>query len=356
MFPAQAIALEVLKHNPEAEVLFAGAGLNHNRFFNRSEFKWEHVPSMTIFHPNLINILRCPFLLCKGLLKSIKLMRSFRPDLLVGFGSFHAAPLIIAAKLCRVPIVLFEANAYPGRVNRWFSRWAKWCAIYFPDASSKLKARTYLIHMPFWRGMLKCNEDVTREQALSYMRLRQDKKTLLIFGGSQGATCINQWVSEAITELSTDREHLQVVHITGNNEIAECLRKTYERLNIEACVKDFEKHMHLVWPGIDLAVCRAGAGSIAEQINYEVPSILIPYPHATNNHQLKNGRFMSETVKGAHLLTEEDSNPDKLKDILQTMLDSNSNQLNEMRESISNYKKVSARTSLSSLIMQELAS
>ncbi|MCB1117879.1 MAG: UDP-N-acetylglucosamine--N-acetylmuramyl-(pentapeptide) pyrophosphoryl-undecaprenol N-acetylglucosamine transferase [Chlamydiia bacterium] len=354
LFPAQAIAAEVMKNMPGAEVLFAGAGLGQNRYFDHKEFNYEHVSSMTIFQPNLINIVRCPFLILQGLCQSIKLMRSFRPDLVVGFGSFHSAPLVIAAKLFRVPIVLFEANSYPGRVNRWFSRWARWVAIYFPDAANKLKARTYLIKMPFWRGVFERSEEVTREQSLSYLGFKGDKKTLLIFGGSQGAACINQWVAEAISELAVDRSELQVMHITGNGDVTTHLRNTYSRLNIEAVVKDFEKNMHLVWPGIDLAVCRAGAGSIAEQINYEVPSVLIPYPHATNNHQFHNGQFMVETVRGAKLLTEQDSDATKLKDILQTLLVSSRNHLDEMRDSIAKYKKISVRASLSSLIMQEL--
>ncbi|MCP5491549.1 MAG: UDP-N-acetylglucosamine--N-acetylmuramyl-(pentapeptide) pyrophosphoryl-undecaprenol N-acetylglucosamine transferase [Chlamydiales bacterium] len=361
LFPAQAIAAEVMKNMPGAEVLFAGAGLKQNRYFEHKEFNYEHVSSMTIFQPNLINIVRCPFLILQGICQSVKLMRSFKPNLVVGFGSFHSAPLVIAAKLCRIPLVLFEPNAYPGRVNRWFSRWARWVAIYFPDAAKQLKARTYLIKMPFWRGVFERAEEVTREQSLSYLGLKGDKKTLLIFGGSQGAASINQWVAEAISELAIDRSELQVIHITGNADVATNLRNSYSRLNIESVVKDFEKNMHLVWPGVDLAVCRAGAGSIAEQINYEVPGVLIPYPHATNNHQLHNGQFMAETVKGAKLLTEQDSDATKLKDILQTLLVSSGGHpgemkdwLGEMKESIAKYKKISARTSLSSLIMQEL--
>lgn len=354
LFPAQAIAAEIMKNMPEAQVLFAGAGLKQNRYFDHKEFTCEHVSSMTIFQPNLLNIVRCPFLLLKGLCESIKLMRSYKPKLVVGFGSFHAAPLVIAAKICRVPIVLFEANAYAGRVNRWFSRWARWVGIYFPDASKKLKARTYLIKMPFWRGVFERSEEMTREQSLSYLGLKESKKTLLIFGGSQGAASINQWVAEAITDLSIDRSELQVVHITGKADVTTHLRNVYARLNIDSVVKDFEKNMHLVWPGIDLAVCRAGAGSIAEQINYEVPSILIPYPHAANNHQLRNGEFMADTVKGARLLTEHDSDAMKLKDILQSLLVSNSNHLDLMKKSIETYKKISTRSSLSTLIMQEL--
>ena len=121
-----------------------------------------------------------------------------------------------------------------------------------------------------------------------------------------------------------------------------------------ATVKEFEKHMHLVWPGIDLAICRAGAGSIAEQINYEVPGILIPYPHASNDHQARNGHFMSDIVKGADLLKEKDATAAKLTEKLQALLQTESNQLSSMQKSIHDYKQVVTRSLLTDLIKDEM--
>lgn len=354
LFPAQAVAVELINQMPDVELVFAGAGLKTNRYFDRKKFSFRHISSTTIFQRNLINLVRCPFLILKGLTQGLRLMRSFKPDLVIGFGSFHTMPVLLAAKLCRVPIALFEANAYPGRVNRLFSRWAKWVAIYFPDASSHLKARTYLIKMPFWRGMLEKTETVTRAQSLSYLGLKQQKKTILIFGGSQGAASINQIVAGAVAELSIDKSHVQIVHITGSNEASAELTSIYSRLGINAAVKEFEKHMHLVWPCVDIAISRAGAGSIAEQINYEVPSILIPYPHAANNHQVRNGKFMADTVRGATVLKEPDADATKLCDILHMLLHSKSNYLETMKESISEYKKITKRISLTELVKDEL--
>ena len=354
LFPAQAIAVEVMSKLPHVEVLFAGAGLKNNRFFDKKQFSYCQIPSTTIFQRNIFNLIKAPFKLLNGILKGLKLICSFKPDLVVGFGSFHSMPILAAAKFKNIPIVLFEANAYPGRVNRVFSRWAKWCAIYFPDAAHALKTHTHLADMPFWRGLLKRAESVTREDSRSYMRLSENKKTLLIFGGSQGAASINAVVCESLAELGVEKEAFQIFHITGSKQAEEEMREVYTRLRIHACVKDFEKHMHLVWPGIDLAICRAGAGSIAEQINYGVPSILIPYPHASGDHQMRNGRFMAHTVRGAHLIPEPSIKSKHVTETLIQLLATESNQLDDMRDSIDKFKKVTKRSSLAQLIVKEL--
>ncbi len=354
LFPAQAIAVEVINKLPDVEVLFAGSGLKTNRFFDRKRFSCYQVSSTTIFQRNIFNLIKAPFQILKGIFDGFSLMRSFKPSLVVGFGSFHTLPILVAAKLCKVPIVLFEANAYPGRVNRLFSRWAKWCAIYFPEAEHRLKTQTILAQMPFWRGLLEKAETVTREQSRAYLGLNKDKKTLLIFGGSQGASSINQVVAESLGELDIDRKDLQIIHITGSAYAARELRGIYQRMGINSIVKDFEIHMHLVWPGVDLAICRAGAGAIAEQINYEVPSILIPYPHASGDHQMRNGKYMANTVRGAKLISESDIGVKRLSELLTTLLATESSQLAKMRASIVDYKRLTERRCLSQLILEEL--
>ena len=282
-------------------------------------------------------------------------MRSFKPDLVVGFGSFHTAPVLFAAVLYKVPLVLFEANAVPGRVNKLFSRFSKWCATYFPDAAKHLKAKSYLTQMPFWHGRIKKSEGVTQAESRAYLGLHPDKTTLLVFGGSQGAASINRMVTQALTELDIDKTELQIIHITGSTEAAREVHEIYARMGITHKSKGFESHMHLVWPGVDLAISRAGAGSIAEQINYEVPSILIPYPYSAKDHQNCNGRYMAETVKGAAVINDSDIKVQKLTEILGQLLDTESNKLHQMRESIGTYKQITRRHSLTQLILEELA-
>ncbi len=370
LFPAQAIAVEILGKKPNVELLFAGSGLKNNRFFDKSRFTkqsdedcskykchFENISSATIIRRNLFQLVKAPFKLIKGIFESVALFRSFRPDFVVGFGSFHTFPLLVVATFKKVPFVLFEPNAYPSRVNRLFSKWAKWTAIYFPDVRCHLKSPCRLIQMPFWRGLLEKAKKVSREEALSYLTLSAKRKTLLIFGGSQGALSINQLVSETFVELEIDKNELQVVHITGNTQATKEMDALYKRLGIRAKVKDFELHMHLIWPGIDLAICRAGAGSSAELINYSVPSILYPYRYAANDHQKLNGKIMKDKVKGAITQEENSESPGNLRGLLQTLLDSNTNQLANMRDSIKSYsqRKVESRPAFSQLILEEVS-
>lgn len=355
IFPAQAVATEILTHLPESEILFAGSGLKTNRYFDGERFPFRQIASTTIFQSNIFNLIKAPFKCLKGIWEAVALMRSFKPDLVVGFGSFHSAPVLCAALLYKVPIVLFEANAVPGRVNKLFSPFAKWCATYFPDAGNHLKAKSYLTQMPFWHGRIQKSSGVTKAESRAYLGLHPEKTTLLIFGGSQGAASINRMVTQALFELDIDKSDLQIIHITGSNEAAHEVHEIYSRMGITHKSKGFESHMHLVWPGVDLAISRAGAGSIAEQIKYEVPSILIPYPYATKDHQNCNGRYMAETVKGAAIISDSDVQVQKLTEILGQMLDSESNKLHQMRASIGTYKQVTRRHSLTHLILEELA-
>ena len=355
VFPAQAIATEILSHLPESEVLFAGAGLKTNRYFDGERFHFCQIASTTIFQSNIFNLIKAPFKMLKGIWEAMALMRSFKPDLVVGFGSFHTAPVLCAAVLHKVPLVLFEANAVPGRVNKLFSRFSKWCATYFPAAGKHLKAKSYLTEMPFWHGRIQKSESVTKGDSRAYLGLHPEKTTLLVFGGSQGAASINSMVTQALADLDIDKSELQIIHITGSNEAAHEVHEIYARMGITHKSKGFESHMHLVWPGVDLAISRAGAGSIAEQINYEVPSILIPYPYATKDHQSCNGRYMVETVRGGTLIDDSDLKVQKLTELLGQLLDTNTNKLHQMRTSIGTYKQITRRHSLTHLILEELA-
>ncbi len=247
--------------------------MNTNSFFDRACFNYEQINSATFSISNPLKLLRGSGHILKGVRQSQKIIRSFDPDIVVGFGSFYTLPLLVAAKLQNIPIVLHEQNAIPGKVNRLFSRFAHTTAITFPETANMLQGNARHVRFPI-RPRL---ED---EDPWSYFGLEKGRLTLLVFGGSQGARRLNELFVEALPQLSG----FQVLHFTGNFPVGDI----YQKLGIPHCVKAFEPKIHLAMQIADLAVTRAGAGTIAELIEYETPAILIPFPFAAENHQEKN--------------------------------------------------------------------
>ncbi|MES2345923.1 MAG: UDP-N-acetylglucosamine--N-acetylmuramyl-(pentapeptide) pyrophosphoryl-undecaprenol N-acetylglucosamine transferase [Chlamydiota bacterium] len=332
LFPAQALAQELQALG--LEVRFAGHGLSSNRYFNKEEFTYDDVSSATPYNKN---VLKAAFEISKGLKKSLKIVRSFKPDIVVGFGSFHSFPVLLATLFFKVPVVVFEANSIPGKVNRFFSRFAYLSAVHFPEAGLKLFGKMREVAMPLWKGVRS-----TQERARDYFSLDVKKDTLLVFGGSQGALSINTLLFETAPHFAGE---FQVIHFTGDKNSLEEMKRRYEELNISACVKEFEPRMDLAWQAATMAVCRSGAATLAELIEYEVPAILLPYPHAADDHQRKNAECMEKTG-GAFCFRDTES----FLDIFIRCKKENS----IMQQAIRAFKQGENKSSLSSLINEVL--
>jgi UDP-N-acetylglucosamine--N-acetylmuramyl-(pentapeptide) pyrophosphoryl-undecaprenol N-acetylglucosamine transferase len=179
--------------------------------------------------------------------------------------------------------------------------------------------------------------------------LQPTKTTLLVFGGSQGAQAINRLVIEAIScNPKIFREQLQVIHIAGTQDAVDSLRSSYQQQQVNARVKDFEPRMDLAWQAADFFVGRAGAGTIAEAMEFEVPGILIPFPRAADGHQDKNADFMVKTVGGAKVYSEKELTAQELCRAISSFLEINN--ITRMREAIHRYKQTSRRTDFCTLI------
>lgn len=335
VFPAQELGKELKEKG--FEILFAGGKLNSNRYFKRGSFPHKEVSSSSLFRGNFV------WQIAKGIWQSWKIIRDFSPHLVVGFGSFYTFPILFAAKLKKIPIVLFEPNAIPGKVNRFFSKWAVVTATQFSEAAKQMKGSCVEVKMPT------CERSRTDAvKARDYFYLAPDRFTFLVFGGSQGAQSINHFFSEAIGLIGKDRSQFQVIHIAGRSESAEVIRRKYESLSIRSCVKAFEERMDLAWSAANLVVCRSGAATVAEQIAFEVPGILIPFPKATDNHQTKNALFVEKQVGGAVICHEKELNVARMKHVLEEMADEC--RLKMMSTAISAFKKGDHKTDLDSLI------
>ncbi len=260
LIPAQALARQLQAHPSSPEILFVAGGLTDKPFFARGEFRFVEVPSG---RP------RKPLRIANGTLQSLGVLSSFKPDLVVGFGSFHTFPVLLAATLGRTPIILHEGNATPGLVNRLFAKRALFTGVQFPNTPIDNG-----IHIPL---PLRPIESHTPQAARIALGLEPDRTTIAVLGGSQGAVRLNQIAHAA---LST-RPNIQVIHLTGHGN-------PLPHYPFPAHVVPFETRMPLVWSAADRVIMRAGASSIAEHLAYRISAILIPYPHAADDHQNAN--------------------------------------------------------------------
>jgi UDP-N-acetylglucosamine--N-acetylmuramyl-(pentapeptide) pyrophosphoryl-undecaprenol N-acetylglucosamine transferase len=292
LLPAQQLGAELQK---EAEVLFAGYKLDSSPFFQRPRFAFQAVSAAPLrLNPRgLLDFIKGAG---AGAIESIRLIRSFQPDVVVGFGSFHSFPVLLAASVLRRRIILFEANCLLGKVNRLFARDAQVVAAQFELKNAP--ARTRFVPLLPWSNP---KERMEKNEAREKWGLAPGRPTILVFGGSQGAAFLNRAAADAMPN------HVQVIHLAGNETAAIETAARYRQKGIPALVKAFESNMHQAYAAADCALCRSGAGTIAELIRYGLPAVLIPFPQAMDNHQQINAEFLAKKIRGARMLIEIDA-------------------------------------------------
>lgn len=343
MFPAQALARDLQKKG--VEVLFLGAKLDTNKYFHKTLFPYQTVASASFSSKSPLKILRPITSLCRGVFQSLKEIWRFRPDLVIGFGSFHSAPVLIAAFIKRAPFFLFESNAWPGKVNRLFSPFADLSVVQFSETSSFLKGKSCQASVPLWH--MNDSAIPSKEAALAYYGLPLGQPTLLVFGGSQGARSINSAAIDLMKVAADCGRHLQIIHLVGDASSVSEYEEVYKSLSIAYSVKAFEDKMVNAWIAADFAICRAGAATIAELLRFEVPSILIPYPKAAEDHQFLNAKVLTK-MGIALCIKESELNFHVLYKALEKMLDVASYQT--MKETLASANKVAGAQHLIDLV------
>lgn len=350
VYPAMALAQQLKTEIPDCEVLFVGGGLSQNRYFDRTAFSHRTV-SCSAFGSSPKLLFSCLYNVAKGIWQSQRILREFKPDVAVGFGSYYAFPPLVAAKIMSIPLVLHEANSIPGKVNRVLSLWANVTGVHFPETVRRLKGKAIEVGMPLRLGFRR--NIISREIANDYFGLQPHLRTLLVFGGSQGARSINSAVREALSNAK-HKVNMQVLHIAGDPAMAKELQQHYAHENISAVVKSFEDRMEMAWQAADLVICRSGAGALAEQLEFEVPGILIPFPRAADNHQEFNADFMVATVGGAVKILDKGLTAERLVLCLEEFLKNDGALLAAMQQSMAAYKKKARNKDLCSLVKELL--
>ena len=242
---------------------------------------------------------------------SARLFKAGPPHAVLAMGGFTSAPPILAGRRAGAKTFLHESNTIPGRANRWLSRVVDQAFIGFPSAAGRLHARTVTVSgTPVRPQFRPCDPAVCRAE----LGFDPARPLILVMGGSQGAAGINRLVAGALPLLAKEAPQWQWLHLSGPED-APSLRTVYAENGIAAQVHSFLARMDLALGAATAAVSRAGASSLAEIAALRLPSVLIPYPAATDDHQLHNARAFVETG-AARLLAQRGATPRELADLL----------------------------------------
>ena len=347
LFPAIAIGEEIKERIPNAQIHFVGSNFGlEAKVYPVKDLLHTLLPikglqrgfSIDSFLKNLL----LPYRLIKSILKLRKLFKEFSPQLVIGTGGYASAiPLLIATRQKpSVPIVLQEQNSYPGLTTRWFAKKANLICSAFNFDNKIIKKRVILTGNPIRNNII----DGDRSLALKEYYLIEDKKTIFVFGGSQGSAFLNKSIARIIK--SFDYNTLQVLWQTGDKEY-----QKYKKFgNNTVKVVPFINDMASAYALSDLVVCRSGALTLSEISICGKPSILIPFSAAAGNHQLKNAKTLFD-AGAAILLEERDLTKNKLLMSI-TQLISNKNLLNKMSTASKNLGKPNATKNIVDHIMK----
>lgn len=231
----------------------------------------------------------------QGVLFSYRFLRQHRPDAIIGFGGFTNAGVVVAGRLLGIPVALHEANRVPGRAVRVLSRLAQ--RLYLPPGVRLPGVRGVLIRhtgLPVRREISRLSRDEARAQ----LGFSPAQRLLVVLGGSQGSSNLNEWVRKHTPLLTA--EGIQIYCVTGMGKGHEGSREHRAR-NGETVRVEFEPfsdRVGVLMSAADLVLSRAGAGTIAELVRCETPAILIPYPFAADNHQAANASYFEQQGGG----------------------------------------------------------
>lgn len=331
-----------LKDKESVQVLYLGVGLEKNAYFHREGRNYCDLAGGNFAKGvwrGLRNILR-------GFLKARQVLKQEKIERVIGFGSYHSLPPLLAAWSLGIPFDVVELNILPGKINQLFSKWADGVYLHFAPAKDHLKGRGKLIDLALDGKKQKWS----KKEARHSFGLNENGVVFLIFGGSQGAQSItNAWLGVA----KEWPYPFQVVHITPD---VEAVKANYQKLNIPAFVAPFIEDMARAFVAADLAICRAGAGALRETLLYSCPGIFIPFPHAMDGHQEKNAHFMEKVVKGGVCLLETPELERNLKETLKKLFINDEKKLCNMRSCLRTYYKKEHREPLASLIFSTTSS
>jgi UDP-N-acetylglucosamine--N-acetylmuramyl-(pentapeptide) pyrophosphoryl-undecaprenol N-acetylglucosamine transferase len=298
LFPGLAVGEVLLKRGHEVMLLISEKEIDALATKGRTEFRIEKLPGIGL--PKLLSPAVFSFFgrFLSGLNRVRALYREFQPSAVLGMGGFTSTGPILAARLRGIPAFLHESNAIAGKANKLNAKLSREVLLGFKECAASFGgAKCQVTGTPIRRDLA---EKIPKPEALATFGLQPGRRTLLVMGGSQGAGGINRALVNALPQLKN--QPVQIIHLSGAHDEA-MLRDAYRDAGLPAYVAAFHHRMQEAYSAADFAIARSGAASLTELSHFGLPSVLIPYPYAAEDHQTFNARIFERA--GAALLLQE---------------------------------------------------
>jgi UDP-N-acetylglucosamine--N-acetylmuramyl-(pentapeptide) pyrophosphoryl-undecaprenol N-acetylglucosamine transferase len=310
LYPGIAVARELLRQRPDAQVSFAGTARGlEARVIPREGWPLDLIRSAGLKGKSWSARLRGAALLLPSALDAWRVISARAPSVVVGVGGYSSGPVVFLAALRGIPTMVLEQNAVPGLTNRWLGRVVKAAAVTYDETRHIFGRRGFVAGNPVRQEFFAIPSRHPRAGAGAQV---------LILGGSQGAHVVNVAVVAAAAELARRCPGLGIVHQTGDRDL-ERVREGYSRAGIPARVEAFLDPVVDEVNQADLVIGRAGATTLAELAAAGRPAVLVPFAAATDDHQRRNARVL-EQAGGAMVIEERELTGVKVADVVATLI------------------------------------
>ncbi len=282
IYPGIAVAKEILRRDASSEVLFVGTSRGlETRIVPENGFQLALINSAGLKSVGVAGKVKGLAVLPKSFAEARRLLKEFRPDVVVGAGGYVSGPVLMMASLMRIPTMVMDSNALPGFTNRQLARFVDRAALTFSEALSYFGSKGVVTGNP-----------VRKEFFEIPPREANGKVNLLIFGGSQGARAINNAMADALEKLESAKDVLRITHQTGEADHENISKKYAAAGWQDADIRPYISDMVGQFSRTDLIICRAGATTCAELAAAGKAALMIPLPTAADDHQRKNAEAL----------------------------------------------------------------
>lgn len=308
LIPAEALSKQLLE---KYDIVLLGHGVEQSPYLNDHTIQKKDIPAKSL-PSSIASIIPFIWQTLRGWIKARRTLRELKPALVIGFGSFHSFPVLLAACSLNIPIGLFEANRIPGKVVRLFSRFAFWVASPYKMPLHQIKTIQEEVSYPL-------RKEFSLEKAENAKEIKEGSFTILVMGGSQGASFLNEQIPSALAPYHKEIAH--VTHLYGKHGNQEQIEKLYADANISASVLRYSNEVAKLMQSADFAICRSGATTLAELEESGLPALLIPYPYAYA-HQVENAQYFCDIKGGGWWLLQKEADQTKLQELIGKILSS----------------------------------
>ena len=346
LFPGMAVAEELVRRDCEVILLVSPKEVDQQAVKSLIGIEVETLPAVGLTRGGVIGFLSG---FAQSYRSSKNLFRKKVPQAVLAMGGFTSAAPVLAGKKLGAKTFLHESNTIPGRANRWLAHFVDEAFVYFHEASGRMSiARAQVTGMPVRAQFL---EEIDPSSARMALGLRAEQPVLLVMGGSQGASGINNSILAALPNLISRAPDLQFLHLTGANDIAK-VQNAYAAHHRKAVVRPFLTEMEFALGAATVAISRSGASSLAELAAMKLPAILVPYPAATDNHQFYNALAFVESG-AARMVDQASATPEKLSQMIISLL-KNPNQCDSMKQALAKWHFAHAAERIADRILAQI--